>query len=152
MICGHSISQGLRVVTKEELQAFMAVEFPQNNSVIVSVGGRSATVRHHVTQADLRPGGTVSGPVMMALADVALYIAILGEIGIVPLAVTTSLNINFLRKPSASVNLIGVCKLIKLGKTLAVGEVALYSEGSDDMVAHVTGTYAIPPSRNKVGT
>lgn len=139
------------MVTKEELQAFMAAEFPQNKSVIEQVGNRSATIKHHVTQADLRPGGTVSGPVMMGLADVALYIAILGEIGIVPLAVTTSLNINFLRKPSAGANLIGVCKLIKLGRTLAVGEVALYSEGSDDMVAHVTGTYAIPAGGNAKG-
>ncbi len=136
------------MATKEELQAFMAAEFPQNSSVIEQVGNKSAIVKHHVTQADLRPGGTVSGPVMMGLADVALYIAILGEIGIVPLAVTTSLNINFLRKPSAGANLIAVCKLIKLGRTLAVGEVALYSEGSDDMVAHVTGTYAIPPARS----
>ena len=82
----------------------------------------------------------------MTVADVALYIAILGEIGIVPLAVTTNLSINFLRKPSADKAIIGVCKLMKLGKTLAVGEVALYSEGSEEMVAHVVCTYAIPRS------
>ena len=80
----------------------------------------------------------------MAVADVALYVAILGEIGIVPLTVTTSLNINFLRKPSAERSIIGVCKLIKLGKTLAVGEVSLYSDGMPDPVAHAVGTYAIP--------
>jgi acyl-coenzyme A thioesterase PaaI-like protein len=73
-----------------------------------------------------------------------LYIAILGEIGIVPLAVTTSLNFNFLRKPSADKDIIGVCKLIKLGRTLAIGEVSIYSEGSPEMVAHAVGTYAIP--------
>ncbi len=81
---------------------------------------------------------------MMFVADVALYIAILGEIGIVPLTVTTSLNINFLRKPAADKAIIGVCKLIKLGRTLAIGEVSIYSEGNPDMVAHAVGTYAIP--------
>ena len=82
---------------------------------------------------------------MMSVADVALYVALLNEIGIVPVAVTTSLNINFLRKPSADAALLGVCKMMKIGKTLATGEVALYSEGRDDMVAHAVGTYAIPP-------
>ncbi len=86
----------------------------------------------------------MSGPVLMTLADVALYVAILGEIGIVPLAVTTSLTINFLRKPSPAKDIVGVCKLIKVGRSLAVGEVALYSEGVDEMVAHAVGTYSIP--------
>jgi acyl-coenzyme A thioesterase PaaI-like protein len=81
----------------------------------------------------------------MATADVALYVAILGEIGIVPLTVTTSLNINFLRKPVATARVIGVCKLIKLGRSLAVGEVSLYSEGRSEVVAHAVGTYSIPP-------
>ena len=93
---------------------------------------------------ELRPGGTVAGPVLMAVADVALYVALLGEIGIVPLAVTTSLNINFLRKPSADRDVVGICKLIKVGKSLAVGEVTLYSEGLPDAVAHAVGTYSIP--------
>jgi acyl-coenzyme A thioesterase PaaI-like protein len=81
---------------------------------------------------------------MMTVADVALYVALLGEIGIVPLAVTTSLNFNFLRKPSATRDILGVCRMIKIGRTLAVGEVHLYSEGSEDPVAHAVGTYAIP--------
>lgn len=110
----------------------------------MQVGNASATVSHSVGADELRPGGTVAGPVLMAVADVALYVAILGEIGIVPLTVTTSLNINFLRKPSAERSIIGVCKLIKLGKTLAVGEVSLYSEGVTEPVAHAVGTYAIP--------
>ena len=130
--------------TLADLQAFMAAEFPQNRCTIEAVGGRGATMRYTVDHHDLRPGGTVSGPVLMMVADVALYIAILGDIGIVPLAVTTSLNINFLRKPSAGASIVGVCKLVKVGKLLAVGEVALYSEGSDAMVAHAVGTYAIP--------
>ena len=87
---------------------------------------------------------TVSGPVMMTLADVALYLAILARIGIVPLAVTTNLSINFLRKPRADRRVIARCRLMKLGKTLAVGEVWIFSEGEDEPVAHATGTYAIP--------
>ena len=135
------------MATQAEIEAFMVAEFPQNLSVIEQVGHASATMRHRVTPNDLRPGGTVSGPVMMMLADVALYVAILGEIGIVPLTVTTNLNINFLRKPSAHADLLGVCKLIKVGRTLAIGEVSIYSEGHDDMVAHAVGTYAIPRSQ-----
>jgi len=133
--------------TQSELSAFLIREFPQTQCTIEAVGDRGATIRHPVGAGELRPGGTVSGPVMMAVADVALYVAILGEIGIVPLAVTTNLNINFLRKPAGDRAVIGVCKLIKVGKTLAVGEVSLYSEGSDEVVAHVVGTYAIPRDR-----
>jgi acyl-coenzyme A thioesterase PaaI-like protein len=84
----------------------------------------------------------------MGVADLALYVAILGKIGIVPLAVTTSLTINFLRKPSAQARIIGECKLMKIGRSLAVGEVSLYSEGSSEPVAHVVGTYSIPPQRD----
>ena len=133
--------------TLTELSAFLIKEFPQTQCTIEAVGDRSATIRHPVGAGELRPGGTVSGPVMMAVADVALYVAILGEIGIVPLAVTTNLNINFLRKPAGGRAVVGVCKLIKVGKTLAVGEVSLYSEGSDEVVAHVVGTYASPRDR-----
>jgi acyl-coenzyme A thioesterase PaaI-like protein len=135
------------VATKEEIAAFIAREFPQTKCTVLQVGHRGATVSHDVGTAELRPGGTVSGPVLMATADVALYVAILGEIGIVPLTVTTSLNINFLRKPKASARVVGVCKLIKLGRMLAVGEVNLYSEGSSEVVAHAVGTYAIPAKR-----
>ena len=96
---------------------------------------------------ELRPGGTVSGPTMMTLADFALYVAILGEIGLVGLAVTTNLNINFLRKPSGGTDIRGECKLIKVGKALIVGEVWIYSIDHEEPVAHVTGTYSIPPQR-----
>ena len=130
--------------TLAEIVEFIKTEFPQSKCIIDAVGHQSATIRHNIGEAELRPGGTVSGPVMMFVADVALYIAILGEIGIVPLTVTTSLNINFLRKPAADKAIIGVCKLIKLGRTLAIGEVSIYSEGNDEMVAHAVGTYAIP--------
>ena len=135
------------MVSKEEINAFLRGEFPQNTSVVQAVGQRGATVMQPVGAAQLRPGGTVSGPVMMGLADVAVYVAILGEIGIVPLTVTTSLSINFLRKPVADRNVVAVCKLLKLGKTLAVADVCIYSEGSPEMVAHAVATYSIPPKR-----
>ncbi|CBL43659.1 Thioesterase family protein [gamma proteobacterium HdN1] len=129
----------------EELQAFLLREFPQSRATVEALGPMTATLRLRVTDADLRPGGTVSGPSMMGVADAALYIAILGEIGIVPLAVTTNLTINFLRKPRANCDLLGKCRMIKIGRTQAVGEVSLYSDGDDqNPVAHVVGTYAIP--------
>lgn len=131
--------------TKEEISAFMALEFPQTKCVVETVNENGATLSHEIGINELRPGGTVSGPVMMAVADVAIYVAILGRIGIVPLTVTTSLTINFLRKPSASARIIAECTLMKVGRTLIVGEVSLYSEGCDDMVAHVVGTYSVPP-------
>jgi len=133
--------------TKEEISAFMALEFPQTKCVVETVNENGATLSHEIGINELRPGGTVSGPVMMAVADVAIYVAILGRIGIVPLTVTTSLTINFLRKPSASARIIAECTLMKVGRTLIVGEVSLYSEGSDDIVAHVVGTYSVPPKR-----
>ena len=133
--------------TKEEISAFMALEFPQTKCVVEAVSEKGATLSHEIGIDELRPGGTVSGPVMMAVADVAIYVAILGRIGIVPLTVTTSLTINFLRKPSADARIIAECTLMKVGRTLIVGEVSLYSEGSDDAVAHVVGTYSVPPKR-----
>ena len=129
---------------KQQIIDFMATDFPQCNSTIDEVGGKSARVRHKIGEQELRPGGTVSGPVMMAVADVALYVAILGEIGIVPLAVTTNLNINFLRKPAANRDIIGECTLIKVGRSLIVGDVNLYSEGEPRPVAHAVGTYSVP--------
>ena len=85
---------------------------------------------------------------MMGLTDFAMYVAILASIGPVPLAVTTNLNINFLRKP-AQRDLIAEVRLIKLGKRLAVGEVEIYSDGEDEMVAHATSTYSIPPPEQR---
>lgn len=129
------------------LAAFLQRDFPQNHCVVESVGEpgeRMATVRKPIGTADLRPGGTVSGPTLMAVADVALYVALLGEIGIVPLAVTNTLSIHFLRKPAADRDILGVCRLLKIGRTLAMGEVFLYSEGQEEPVAHATGSYSIP--------
>lgn len=134
------------VVSKESMNHFLKAEYPQNKCIVESFGDRSATIRHKVGFDELRPGGTVSGPVLMTVADFALYVAILGEIGLVPLAVTTSLTINFLRKPSSDRDIIGVCRLLKVGRSLAFGEVALHSGDDPEPVAHVVGTYAIPPS------
>lgn len=133
--------------TKAEIAAFLEAEFPQTKCTVDAVGNFGATVRHPVSRAELRPGGTVSGPVLMAVADVALYVAIMGEIGIVPLVVSTSLTVNFMRKPSPNAAIVAVCKLMKLGKNLAVGEVTLYSEGLVEPVAHAVGTYSIPPRK-----
>ncbi|TXS91816.1 PaaI family thioesterase [Parahaliea aestuarii] len=129
------------------LEAFFCKEFPHSTMTVESAGGHSARLRQPVDVGHLRPGGTVSGPTLMALADAALYAAILGEIGQVALAVTTNLNVNFLRKPAADCAVIADCRLLKLGKRLATGEVTLYSEGNEAPVAHAVGTYAIP-SRN----
>lgn len=133
--------------SKAEISDFLVNNFPQTRCIVEDVGKGTSVIRHNITEAELRPGGTVSGPVLMFVADVALYVAIFGEIGIVPMAVTTNININFLRKPSASASILGVCKLIKMGKTLAVGEVTMYSEGNPDPVAHAVGTYSIPRAR-----
>lgn len=133
------------MTSKDSIVAFLAEAFPQAASRVVAVGNGGATVRREIGAADLRPGGTVSGPVLMATADEVLYAAVLGAIGIVPLAVTTSLNISFLRKPAADSPNIARCRRVKVGRTLAVGEMELYSEGSPRMVALATGTYSIPP-------
>lgn len=135
------------MVTKVEIVDFLAAHFPQNKCIVEAATGESATVLWPVGYDELRPGGTVSGPALMAVADIALYVAVLARIGIVPLAVTTSLNINFLRKPAADRSIVGVAKLLKVGKTLAIGEVGIYSQGSDDLVAHAVGTFSIPAAR-----
>lgn len=104
-------------------------------------------VRRKYQEQYLRPGGTISGPTMMELADFAMYVAVFSAVGPQPLAVTTNLSINFLRKPAQD-DLIADAKLLKVGKRLAVGEVTIYSAGADDPVAHVTATYSIPSKGN----
>ncbi len=132
----------------EELSAFLAVEFPQigigRNFSIEAAGPMTARLRLHHSSDHLRPGGTISGPTILALADVALYVAILAQIGEVKHAVTTNLNINFLRKPRPG-DLLGEARLLKLGSRLAVGEVTVFSAHAQEIVAHATGTYSIPP-------
>lgn len=113
----------------------------------VSIGDGRAVMRMHYDPSLLRPGGTVAGPALMALADVAMYAGVLGLIGPVALAVTTSLNINFLRKPPPQ-DVVAEARILKLGKRLAVAEVLLRTDAAEDLVAHVTGTYSIPPDRS----
>jgi uncharacterized protein (TIGR00369 family) len=137
------------VLSAKQVTDLLEREFAQlmsrgSFSQIEDAWHRGARVRRKFSEKSLRPGGTISGPTMMGLADFAMYVAVLASIGPVPLAVTTNLNINFLRKP-AQKDLIAECNLIKLGKRLAVGDVQIYSEGEDEMVAHATSTYSVPP-------
>lgn len=134
----------MALLTASQLQVFLDGHFPASGIQVLSAGGRCAEIILPVGEQHLRPGGTVSGPVMMTMADTAMYMAILAELGPVAMAVTSNLNINFLRRPDP-VDLIARAQLFKLGKRLAMGEVKLYSQGSDDMVAHATCTYSIPP-------
>src|SRR6266705_170771 len=131
-----------------ELEKFLHIEFPQvfggGDISIESADGTSCLLRQRYNDRMLRPGGTVSGPTLMALADTAMYIVLLSAIGPVGLAVTTNLNINFLRKSPMKRDLLAEAKILKLGKRLAVGEVVLLSEESDEPVAHATVTYSIP--------
>jgi len=135
-------------MTVAELEVFLRDEFPQafasGDIAIESADGETCLLRQRYSETMLRPGGTVSGPTLMALADCAMYVVLLSAIGPVGLAVTTNLNINFLRKGQAGQDVLAVAKILKLGKRLAVGEVALLSGTSPDPIAHVTATYSIP--------
>ena len=131
------------------LTEFLAREFPQvaADFCIDTLEADHIVVRLLVGERHLRPGGTVSGPNMFALADVAIYLAILSRLGPVALAVTTSAHVDFMRKPAAHADLIATARLLKLGRNLAVGDVLMHSEGSSEPVARASMTYAIPPQR-----
>jgi uncharacterized protein (TIGR00369 family) len=136
----------------EDVECLLEAEFPQafhadSGLTIEEVWEGGCRVRQSFRDGFIRPGGTISGPTMMALADFTFYVALLGTIGPQPLAVTTNLNINFLRKP-AQRDLIASARILKLGQRLAVMEVELFSDGLQDPVAHVTSTYSIPPRSN----
>ena len=137
------------VMTVQDLTDFLGKEFPQvsHEFVIEEVREMGLRVRLSVEDRHLRPGGTVSGPSMFALADVAAYLVTLAMIGPQALAVTTNCSIDFMRKPLAGVHLIAKAKLLKLGKQLSVTDVLIYSEGSDKPVARASLTYAIPPAK-----
>ena len=133
-------------MTISELQDMLDGSFP-GVALPYTVDGLTPTtarLRQHVGVSHSRPGGTVSGPALMALADCAAWAVILGRIGPVALSVTTSLHIDFLRKPDL-VDLVAEATLLKLGKRLAVADVAIYSDGNDEMVAKAQVTYSIPP-------
>jgi uncharacterized protein (TIGR00369 family) len=135
-------------LSAEAIEALLKVEFPQafydgSGLSLERVAYGDVRIRKTFHEDHLRPGGTISGPTMMALADFAMYVAVFSAVGPQPLAVTTNLNINFLRKP-AQADLLADARLMKVGKRLAVGEVAIYSSGDDEPVAHVTATYSLP--------
>ncbi len=141
---------GKAAMSVEELEAFLAREFPQafhpgSGLTIEKAWYGGARVRQAYSERFIRPGGTISGPTMMLLADFALYVAVLAAIGPVPLAVTINLNINFLRRP-AQRDVIAEARILKLGKRLAVLAVDIFSDGDEEPVAHVTSTYSIPPN------
>jgi uncharacterized protein (TIGR00369 family) len=132
----------------DEIAQLLRDEFPQffhpgRGLSIERVDYGNIRVKRRFQEDSVRPGGTISGPTMMELADFSMYGAVFSVAGPVPLAVTTNLNINFLRKPGRG-DLIADAKLLKVGKRLVVGEVAIYSDGEEDPVAHVTSTYSIP--------
>lgn len=136
-------------MTVEELRDYLAKEFPQaygpsKPNRIVSVGPGKAVVQFTASERHLRPGGTVSGPTMMGLADGAIYVAILAAIGPVALAVTTSFTCNFLSKPAPG-DLVCEVKILKLGKRLVVAEATIRGVNDEDPAAHVVATYSIPP-------
>ena len=131
--------QDIELLTLESLP--FAVDY---GFKVDSVGSGTSTVRAPYQESFLRPGGTISGPVIMGLADYALYVAILTKVGLVELAVTTNLNINFLRRPDPG-DLLAVANVIKIGKRLVVGQIEIYLDGDESMIAHATSTYSIPP-------
>ncbi len=130
------------------LQAFLARDFGQvaEDFVVQRVDTQGLTLRLKVAERHLRPGGTVSGPSMFGLADVAMYLAILSRIGPVALAVTTNCSMDFMRKPAAGRDLRAEARVLKLGRSLAVGDVLIFSDGQDAPVARAGLTYSIPPA------
>ena len=137
------------VMTIDALEAFLETDFPQVHTdgrvfAIAGLAPGEIDMTFDPGERHLRPGGTVSGPAMFTLADVACYVVILAHIGPVGLAVTTNLTINFLRKPSPQ-RITCRARLLKLGKRLAVVEATLFQEDFDEPVAHAVSTYSIPP-------
>ncbi|MFK7875256.1 MAG: PaaI family thioesterase [Paracoccaceae bacterium] len=135
-------------MNKDDLNRFLVRAFEQvaDQFHVEDVAASQVTVRLRVDQTHLRPGGTISGPSMFSLADVAMYLATLAMIGPKALAVTTNCSIDFMRKPDASRDLIAKAQIHKLGRQLSVGDVLIYSEGAQDPVARAGLTYAIPPT------
>ena len=133
------------LMSKIDLENFLEKEFPQvsNNFKILKTKPNSLSMLMHISDEHLRPGGTVSGPTMFLLADVSFYLATLSIIGPKSLTVTTNCSINFLRKPNIS-DLISETRVLKIGKTLSVGDVLIYSKGIKEPVAHASLTYSIP--------
>ena len=131
---------------KETLLEYVETIFPQikGEFQIDHLDEALLIVRLLVQEHHLRPGGTVAGPSMFSLADISVYLSILAAIGPEALTVTTNCSLDFMRKPVSETDLLAHCKLLKLGKSLAVGDVLIFSDGMDKPVARATMTYAIP--------
>lgn len=135
------------IMSEGALSEFLAQSFPQAADYRVErLTDDGIVMRLGVGERHLRPGGTVSGPALFGLADVAVYLAILSRIGPVALAVTTNASIDFLRKPAAERDLLGQARLLKVGRVLVVADVLIFSEGMEDPVARASMTYSIPPN------
>ena len=137
------------MMTADEVMTVLDRVFGQvtGQFAIEDLSDMQITVRLKVTEQHLRPGGTVSGPSIFSLADVAVYMIVMAMIGPKVLAVTTSSSIDFMRKPDGGKDLIATCKLLKLGRSLAVGDVLIFSEGGSAPVARASMTYSLPPDR-----
>jgi uncharacterized protein (TIGR00369 family) len=134
-------------LTKDELDTYLGEVFPQvwHEFAIDAVSEDRLTMRLLTGSQHVRPGGTVSGPSMFALADVAVYAMVLARVGRQALAVTTNCAIDFMRKPGIGADLVAECRLLKLGRALAVGDVLIFTEGDPKPVARASLTYSIPP-------
>lgn len=132
--------------TSTTLIEYLEQVFPQikGEFTVLELAERQLKVKLNIQDKHLRPGGTVSGPTMFSLADVSVYMAILAMIGPQPLTVTTGCSLDFMRKPAGGQDIIASCKLLKLGRSLAVGDVLIHSDGTAELVARATMTYAIP--------
>jgi uncharacterized protein (TIGR00369 family) len=137
------------VMTSDEIETLLDDVFPQVRGTfkIDELTQDTLIVRLLINESHLRPGGTVSGPTMFSLADVSLYILTLSRIGPEALAVTTNCSMDFMRKPAAGKDLLAQTRLLKLGRSLCVGDVLIYSEGMAEPVARASMTYSIPPAR-----
>ncbi|WP_209503963.1 MULTISPECIES: PaaI family thioesterase [unclassified Ruegeria] len=135
-------------MNRDELSQYLKEVFPQvhKDFVVEDLTQDTITMRLVVQDQHLRPGGTVSGPSMFGLADVCVYAMVLARKGRQSLAVTTNSSLDFLRKPEGNTDMIAKCRLLKLGRTLAVGDVLMYSDGAEDPVARATMTYSLPPA------
>ncbi|MDJ0822322.1 MAG: PaaI family thioesterase [Paracoccaceae bacterium] len=140
--------------TATEMAAFLDEVFPQVRGMftIDRLEEDLVVMRLHADDKHLRPGGTVSGPAMFSLADVAAYVATMAPIGREALAVTTHCSIDFMRKPAAGADVLAHARVLKLGRALSVTDVLLYSEGMEGPVAHASLTYSIPPKRSDAPT
>lgn len=137
------------ILTESDLTEFLRVTFPQvkDDFAVERLTEDGIILRLKVGMRHLRPGGTVSGPSMFGLADVAFYFALMSRIGLQALAVTTNVSIDFLRKPMPDADLLGEARILKIGRQLAAGDVLIRSVGQEEVVARAGLTFSIPPAR-----